>query len=98
MHEQSEALARRLLQEAGSDPRRQVVAGWRLAFGREPLPKEVDAAIEHLRVQEAHFAGQGADGKDKPRPRGKRKDDPRLLALASLCHVLLNTNEFIYVD
>ncbi|HEY4262883.1 MAG TPA: PSD1 and planctomycete cytochrome C domain-containing protein [Schlesneria sp.] len=24
--------------------------------------------------------------------------DPRFLALASLCHVLLNTNEFIYVD
>ncbi|MCA9173399.1 MAG: DUF1549 domain-containing protein [Planctomycetales bacterium] len=24
--------------------------------------------------------------------------DPQLLALASLCHVLLNTNEFIYVD
>jgi hypothetical protein len=24
--------------------------------------------------------------------------DPELLALASLCHVLLNTNEFLYVD
>ena len=24
--------------------------------------------------------------------------DPELLALASLCHVLLNANEFIYVD
>ena len=27
-----------------------------------------------------------------------RQDDLQLLALASLCHVLLNTNEFIYVD
>jgi len=26
------------------------------------------------------------------------KHDPRRLALASLCHVLLNTNEFVYVD
>ena len=28
----------------------------------------------------------------------KKPTDPKYLALASLCHVLLNTNEFIYVD
>jgi len=27
-----------------------------------------------------------------------RPDDPRHLALASLCHVLMNTNEFLYID
>jgi hypothetical protein len=26
------------------------------------------------------------------------ESNPDLLALASLCHVLLNSNEFIYVD
>ena len=26
------------------------------------------------------------------------RPDPQRLALASLCHVLLNTNEFIFVD
>ena len=25
-------------------------------------------------------------------------DDPQHLALASLCHVLMNTNEFLYID
>jgi hypothetical protein len=25
-------------------------------------------------------------------------DDPQHLALASLCHVLINTNEFLYID
>ncbi len=56
---------------------------WRFALGRDPKPEEVKLALEHLRKQELLFA------KDK---------DKELKALASLCHVLLNTNEFIYVD
>ena len=31
-------------------------------------------------------------------PRNNTSHDPNFLALASLCHVLLNTNEFVYVD
>ena len=28
----------------------------------------------------------------------EQTDDPQHLALASLCHVLMNTNEFLYID
>ena len=28
----------------------------------------------------------------------EQSDDPQHLALASLCHVLMNTNEFLYID
>ena len=29
---------------------------------------------------------------------GAQPNDPQHLALASLCHVLMNTNEFLYID
>ena len=44
---------------------------------------EVAAAETHLRSQRENLAAQ---------------EDTRQAALASLCHVLLNSNEFIYVD
>jgi hypothetical protein len=54
-----------------------------LAFGRNPTDKELGQAETHLRVQRIHF---------------EKKENAQHLALASLCHVLLNSNEFIYVD
>jgi hypothetical protein len=61
----------------------QVTRAWRLALGRDPREAEVTAALAHLEKQAARFA---------------KRPDPALDALASLCHVLLNTNEFMYVD
>ena len=61
----------------------QVTRAWRLALGRDPRVAEAAAAVTHLERQGARFA---------------ERPDPALDALASLCHVLLNTNEFIYVD
>jgi hypothetical protein len=56
---------------------------WRLALARDPQPDELRAAVTYLEKQAKVFAGQ---------------TDPARKALVSLCHVLLNTNEFIYVD
>jgi hypothetical protein len=61
----------------------QVTRAWRLALGRDPRDAERAAAVAHLGRQAALFAG-------RPDPAGD--------ALASLSHVLLNTNEFVYVD
>ena len=61
----------------------QVIRAWRLALGRAPREAEVAAALAHLEKQAKAFA---------------KRPDPALDALASLCHVLLNTNEFMYVD
>ena len=52
-------------------------------IGSRPRGTEVPAALAHLDKQSARFA---------------KRPDPALDALASLCHVLLNTNEFMYVD
>src|SRR5262249_7311934 len=84
VHEQSEALAARVTKEPNSAS--QIQSAWRIALGRDPSASEFAAAIDHLGKQERHFRDKG---------HGERA---AFLALASLCHVLVNTNEFMYVD
>ena len=59
-----------------------VDAAWRLAFGRLPEASERQAALVHL----AELSGDSSD------------EAIVLHAWSSLCHVLINANEFIYVD
>ena len=68
---------------SGGSPADQVKRAWQLALGRAPRPLEVEMAVAHLEKQSKAFAS---------------RPDPALDALASLCHVLLNCNEFVYVD
>jgi len=74
-----------LAKRIGVKPERkeQAVLAWRLTLGRDPRDAEATAAVAHLEKQAARFAG---------------RKEPEMDALASLCHVLLNTNEFMYVD
>jgi hypothetical protein len=69
--------------DATAEPKEQVARAWRLALARDPRPAELTAALAHLEKQKKAFAA---------------RPDPAFDALASLCHVLLNTNEFVYVD
>jgi hypothetical protein len=48
---QAEALAARLVAEAGKDPARQAELAYRLAAGRAPSPKEKQLAVEFLKTQ-----------------------------------------------
>ena len=78
-----------------TDTDQQARLAWRLALGREPSPGELAAAREHVAAQRQRFSTQSSD---KDAGRTNTSHDPDFLALASLCHVLLNTNEFAYVD
>lgn len=49
MQGQSEAFARRVERESGTDPQRQVERVWRLALGRSPSPTEAKAAVAYLK-------------------------------------------------
>jgi hypothetical protein len=86
LHQQSQSLARRVLAATGDDCSR-IVRAWQLALGRRPSDSEMSAAAFHLNLQRRHFQA----AKQSPAA-------VELLAWASLCHVLLNTNEFMYVD
>ncbi|MGE3310486.1 MAG: PSD1 and planctomycete cytochrome C domain-containing protein [Limisphaerales bacterium] len=93
VHEQSAALTRRVAAVARDEGER-IEWAWRLALGRSPTSGEAEQARRHLARETAReeALGRGASVQDTHhRP-------PAMHALASLCHVLLNTNEFIYVD
>jgi hypothetical protein len=81
VHEQSEALAKRV-----ADQPAPIQAAWRIAFGRNPSKSEMTFATDFLNQQEKLFRDKG------------RGDQSKSLALASLCHVLVNANEFMFVD
>ena len=84
-HERSTALAKRVMATGADSPSEQVEGVWQLALGRSPSEREVSMSLAHLVEQEQRFGVLDA-GAAKGR------------ALASLCHVVLNSNEFIYVE
>jgi hypothetical protein len=104
VHEQSRALAQRVVSRAGLEDHDQVHAAWELALGRPPTTPELKAALAHLQAQRRHFAERQSTPDTvnhdtvTSQTVTRHADDAKLLAIASLCHVLLNTNEFIYVD
>lgn len=87
-HQQSAALAERV-QTQTKDITEQVKLAWRFALAREPNDRELAASIAHVERQAKYFASGDQDS---------LKNTAAENALASLCHVLMNSNEFIFVD
>ncbi len=83
VHEQSRQLAARVVATSASTDER-IAQAWRFVLGRSPRQAELDAAREHVTKQQNTQAASRGDSEQ--------------LGWISLCHVLLNTNEFIYVD
>lgn len=86
MDEQSAAFAARLLKEGHPDITAQVERAYRLALGRQPTARETAIARAYLDRQ------RQAAGKPLPEPEAERR------ALTAFCKVVLNLNEFIYID
>jgi hypothetical protein len=95
-HDQSTALAKRIMSLAKSPPEQAALA-WRFALGRAATPTDTALAIAHMTKQTDLFSHQDQLPASVPTTNAT-KSDADLLALTSLCHVLLNSNEFIYVD
>jgi hypothetical protein len=84
---QAEHLAVRVEREAGRDPAAQIKLLYRIAFSREPVDKELKRSLEFLK-SETMRGGSGARG----------VTDFALTPLGELAHVLLNSNEFVYIN
>jgi hypothetical protein len=80
---QSQDLAARLQREAGSDPAAQVKLLYRIVYSREASAKEVQQALEFLKSRGALAPQTGS---------------LVLSPLAELAHVVLNSNEFVYIN
>jgi hypothetical protein len=109
----AQAFASRVAKEAGPDVGQQVDLAYRLAFGRTPGTEEKRAAVAFIQRQRDLFKAPlpsasvdilapGADdgeAADVLAPLAKGGPvDPIAAALADFCHVLLNANEFVYVE
>ena len=86
MLERAGALARRLTNEQPDDePAELITRAYRLLFGRPPTPQQLAACLEFLETHPDHSNETEQSGDS-------------LTPLGDLCHVLLNSNEFLYVE
>ena len=103
-------LTKRLLREAGPDPRKQIRLAWQLAYSHEPTSDDLDRAEEFLQQQEAYFRDQPESSEttgNAPAPSKVKKaqpvktnppPSPAERALQSFCQAILMSNRFLYVD
>jgi hypothetical protein len=102
--EWSRAFAGRILSDTGLTPeaRDQVDRAFTLAYGRKADGEELKTAVEFLERQTPLMAARLKEaGKTKPPLPIKVPDgmDPaRAAALVDLCHMLLASNEFLYIN
>jgi hypothetical protein len=81
---QARYLAERVMQEAGSDdPAAQIKTLYRIALSRAPGTTELEGQLRFLREQREFQA---------------KKANAGLAALTDLSHVMLNANEFVYIN
>ena len=86
LREQSEAMAERLANEVGKDRSLQIQRAFQLAFHRLPAEAELNRWQAFL---EEPQKSTSATSEAESNPHG---------TLADLCLVLLNSNEFIFLD
>jgi hypothetical protein len=80
--ERARALAKRLLDDAAMTDAQRVERAYLMVLTRKPDGGEVDTALTYIGGLEQQL--------------GKR--DAHLTAWQSLCHVLMSTNEFLYLN
>lgn len=89
VHHRSEALAASIL---ATDRGKEITEAWARILGRQPTDAERVLSEQHVSEQQHRFEAQ------PDRAESSAGTTPQSQALASLCHVLLNSNEFLYVD
>ncbi|HKQ73834.1 MAG TPA: PSD1 and planctomycete cytochrome C domain-containing protein [Blastocatellia bacterium] len=87
---QAGRFAERVIREAGADSAKQIRLLYRIALGRAPERKELDQSSDFLQKQLNYHATST--------PIKTAISDPALAALTDLAHVMLNSNEFVYIN
>ncbi|MDX1981968.1 MAG: PSD1 and planctomycete cytochrome C domain-containing protein [Bryobacteraceae bacterium] len=83
---QARHLAERVKKEAGDDAAAQVRTLYRIALSRSPGDTELAGQVKFLNAQREFQAARA------------RGDGAALAALTDLAHVMLNANEFVYIN
>jgi hypothetical protein len=83
--QQADYFAERVIAKAGNAVPNQVAEAFRIAVGRLPTEDEEELSIELVQRQRVRYEAQ------------KPESDAARMALAQLCKMLFNLNEFLYV-
>ena len=83
----AEQFARRVALRVGDDPARRIDMAFRIALGRPPAEEERAASLNALDLLSAEWARQPAG-----------TPAPAMKALTSVCHAILNSAAFLYID
>ena len=73
------------MSEAAAGPERQIEDLYRIALSRQPAPKELKSQLAFWRKQREYHLARASGSAD-------------LAALTDVAHVVLNSNEFVYID
>jgi hypothetical protein len=97
----AQSLAGRVLNDSGLTPDAQIERAFKLTYGRAPSSEEQKLATEFLARQMPIMAQRMADAKTKPplppnMPAGM--DPVRAAALVDLSQMLLDSNQFLYIN
>ena len=89
---QVKGLAARIQSKAGADPEARFRLAWRLAFGHRPSHDELRAGLKFLNEQATAVRSAPPTDSDTVVP------NQDMTALTHLCHALVSSNAFLYVD
>jgi hypothetical protein len=90
----SRFMAGRIIDTVGEDPAAQLERAYLLALARKPTADETQAAKSAL----DHMTADWEKQLEKDKPAEPVRSRARWLALATLCHTLINSAEFLYID
>ena len=93
VHSESRAMAERVI-AAGQTPDQRIDIAWKVALLRSPTPTELHAAREYVKQLLPESITPSAEDTQAESQRAQQE----LRAWSALCHTLINTNEFIYLD
>ena len=96
VHDLSAHLADRVLREAGDEVDRQIERVYLIAMARPPTDRERQLGVDALVELADHWSDTAALVEDGETP--SPAVSPRRRALADLCHMLMNTAAFVYID
>jgi hypothetical protein len=94
------SFAGRVLNDRGLPPEAQIERAWKLAYARPPRAEEVQSALKFLDREMPILAERMANHDPPPLPDHPAEgvDPVRAAAMVDLCHMLLNSSEFVYVN
>jgi hypothetical protein len=96
---QARHLAGALLKQDGANPQALIRTAYLRLFNREPAAAELTAAERFLERQAKLIAAEGTPGRDMlPEPSANGTNVAMAAAVVDLCHALMNSAEFLYVE